>query len=122
MSTCPKCRLSHERLGIRIESGTLFRLVDQQRHKLRISGGAWAYESALLTAHPEVREFEIVERTTGEVWRTNRETFNRHAFPFTAGGRHQMALAVQWWNTRAEAETIHTDTDTSTAPAQLSLF
>jgi hypothetical protein len=102
MNTCGKCGQSHNRLGIRIERGTLYRNVDRERHQLRISGGAWAFESVLLSGHPEVRHIVVTDRNTGEVWETDRQTFDRYEFPFSGSGRDQKALSLKHWRVNHE--------------------
>lgn len=109
MNICGKCGQSHNKLGIRIEAGILYRRVERLRHQLRIGGGAWAFESVLLSAHPEVRHISVTDRNTGEVWETDRQTFDRYSFPFSGSGRDQKALSLQHW--RINHEPPHSEPD-----------
>lgn len=104
MQRCRACGLDHGRLGVEIRGAHLHRSADASRHMLRISGGAWSFESTLLAAHPEVRTIEIVDRNTGELWHTDRATFDRNSFQFNATGREQKALAVKHWKTNGALE------------------
>lgn len=103
-NTCGKCGFSHNRFGVRIEGRTLFRSnVDPKRHQIHKNGGAWAFESALLSRHPEI-DYIIISSASGEVWQVDRATFDRHAFRETASGRPQFALSLIHWKKQGSAE------------------
>lgn len=103
MPRCRACGLDHGRLAVQIRGAQLQRTADKSRHMLRIGGGAWSFESILLVAHPEVRTIEIVDRHTGELWHTDRATFDANCFPFNGAGRAQQALALRHWKVNADA-------------------
>lgn len=98
MSNCRQCGLDHQRLGISIDGRTLHRSADKSKHMLRASGGAWAFESTLLSRHPEVDYVIIIDRNSGETWRVDRRTFDAQSFPFSAAGRDQRALSLRYWD------------------------
>jgi hypothetical protein len=104
MPACRKCNLDHGRLGVRIEGNTLFRSnANKASHMIHKNGGAWAFEAALLSRHPEI-DYIIVTATTGEMWQVDRRTFDRHAYTETASGRPQSALHLNHWRTSDELE------------------
>jgi hypothetical protein len=103
-NVCGKCGFSHSRLGVRIEGSTLFRSsADPKRHMIHKDGGAWAFESALLSKHPEVN-YIIITATTGEVWQVDRRTFDERAYRETSSGRPQFALSLIHWKKEGEPE------------------
>ena len=117
MNVCGKCGFSHNRLGVRIEGSTLFRSgADKSRHMIHKEGGAWAFESALLSKHPEIN-YIIVTATSGEMWQVDRRTFERHAYLETASGRPQLALHLNHWKTSDELQ--HNEPDSETVQPML---
>lgn len=103
-NVCSKCGFSHGRLGVRIQGNTLFRSnADPRQHMIHKNGGAWAFESALLSRHPEI-DYIIISATTGETWQIDRKTFDERAYRETGSGRPQFALSLIHWKKEGEAE------------------
>ncbi len=70
--TCAQCGLGHALLGVRFADGTLIRRVRGDRHRLRILGGAFAFNARFWDAHR--REFDevlIQDVVSGRVWYAN---------------------------------------------------
>ena len=121
MSACRQCGLDHQRLGVEIRGDTLSRTADKSRHMLRTKGGGWAFEAALIIAHPEIDQIVVTDRNTGETWQTDRRTFEIHSYDFTVSGRAQRALGDRHWNTGSNDQPDeHNEPDAGAV--QLSLF